>query len=143
MYSTIDSFHMTSKIEIHWRLIQFIFNAVRHLGAQVTIERPQFTVFLKLFMPVLGLVILLYSYHGMTSVPTVKKIKPNSFIFTYCERTVITKSFVSPIPSYSNLCTKMADNNNFNFNECHCSRDEKVYNYLVSWPVSATSLPLQ
>ena len=64
---------MTShEIIIYLRLIQFIFNAVRQLGAQVTIERyGQFTVFL--FMPVLDLVIFLYSYHGMTSVPTVKK----------------------------------------------------------------------
>ena len=55
----IDPFHVTSKNkfnEIHFSLIQFIFNVVRHLGAQVTIERYGQFNFLKLFMPVLGLV---------------------------------------------------------------------------------------
>ena len=46
------------------------------LGAQVTIE------WYGQFMPVLGLVTLLYSYHGMMSVPTVKIIKPNSLSLT-------------------------------------------------------------
>ena len=61
--------HIKINLMNSFEVNSFIFNAVRHLGAQVAIERyGQF-----LFMPVLGLVILLYSYHGMMSVPTVKK----------------------------------------------------------------------
>ena len=44
--TTIEPFHMTSKITLNNNLFEvnsFIFNAVRHLGAQVRYE--QFTVF--------------------------------------------------------------------------------------------------
>ena len=76
-----------------------------------------YSFFKLLFMRVLGFVILLYSYRGMMSVPTVK-IKTR-LIIANCDRTVITKSIALPIPSYSNLSTKMAATLDFNFNECN------------------------
>ena len=58
--------------EIHLR--QFIFIVFRHLGAQVDHYRTVWAIYsLLLFTRALGLVILLYFYYGMMSVPTVKK----------------------------------------------------------------------
>ena len=49
------------------------------------------------------------SYHGMMSVQNKTRL-----IIVNCERTVITKCFALPIPSYSDLSTKVIAEKNFN-----------------------------